>query len=102
MDYHYVAYLFAVVAGIVSSGAIGSLWAVTTNEAPIFSGLDEPDLWTPLRAFVLVFSAPTTLLIFGMFYAISKPLLGFAIMALGLGWSFFQGVFILTQIFGVT
>ena len=102
MDYPYVAYLFAMAAGIVSSGAIGSMWAMATNEAPVFSGLDEPDLLTPVRAMVLVFSAPTTLLISGIFYLIAKPLLGLIFVILGLGWSFVQGIFILNQVFGIT
>ncbi|MBG1231294.1 DUF6949 family protein [Aestuariivirga litoralis] len=102
MDYHYVAYLFAMAAGIASSGAIGSLWAIATDEAPVFSGLSEPDLLTPIRAIVLVFSAPTTLMISGIFYLIAKPPLGLLCVALGLCWSFVQGIFILNQVFGVT
>lgn len=102
MDYQYVAYLFAFATGIVSSGAIGSLWAMATNEAPVLSGLDEPDLLTPVRAMVLVFAAPTTLIISGLFTFISAPVWGVLCVLLGLCWSFIQGVFILTQICGVT
>jgi len=102
MDYHYVAYLFAFATGIVSSGAIGSMWAMATDEAPIFTGLAEPDLWTPVRALVLVFSAPTSLIISGLFGFISTPVWGSLCVMLGLCWSFIQGVFILTQICGVT
>jgi hypothetical protein len=76
MDYHKIAYLFAMATRIVSSGAIGSMWAMSTNEAPMLAALKEPDLLTPLRAMVLVFSAPTSLIISGLFTFISAPILG--------------------------
>jgi hypothetical protein len=101
-DYHQVAYVFAVAAGLVSSGGIGSLWALATDEAPSFQRLEEDDLFTPMRIFALVFSGPTTLIVQSFWYLIDKPWLGVLMLLLGLAWSFIQGVFIMTQIFGVT
>ncbi len=102
MDIHHIAYFFAVAAGIASSGAVGSLWMVATDEAPHLAMLEEADLLTPLRALVIVFAAPTTLLGNSLWYLIDRPLLGLAMLLAGLGWSFVQGVTIMTQIFGVT
>ena len=102
VDYHQVAYLFAVAAGIISSGAIGSLWVLAVDEAPNFRQFEEPDLLTPLRALVLVFSAPTRLIVTSFWYLIDRPWLGILMLFLGLAWSFVQGVFIMSQVFGVT
>ena len=102
MDYQQVAYLFAMAAGLVSSGAIGSLWALATDEAPNFRRLEDDDLYTPMRIVALVFSGPTTLIVESFWYLIDKPWLGIVMLLLGLVWSFIQGVFIMSQIFGVT
>ncbi|MDE2384641.1 MAG: hypothetical protein KGO53_08480 [Alphaproteobacteria bacterium] len=102
MNVHQVAYLFAIAAGIVSSGAVGSLWALATDESPSLAALEEPDLLTPVRALAYVLSAPTTLLIHAAWYLIDRPLWGLFLLLAGLGWSFVQGVTIMTQIFGVT
>ena len=102
VDYHHVAYLFAVATGIVTSGLIASLWSLATDGASPWSGLEEPDLLTPLRALVLVFSAPTALLSNGSYYLIAQPLIGLILLFLGVGWSFVQGIVILSKIFGVT
>jgi hypothetical protein len=102
VDYHHVAYLFAIAMGIVSSGAIGSLWAIAADEAPSLDMLEEADLWMPLRIIVVVLSGPTTLIINSFWWLIEKPIVGLVMLAAGLSWSFFQGVVILTQVFGAT
>jgi hypothetical protein len=102
VDVHQVAYLFAIATGIVSSGAIGSLWAMLTDEAPSFRLFASGDEMTPLRAPVLVLSGPTTLIVDSFWWMIERPALGIAMFLGGLAWSFIQGVFILTQIFGAT
>ena len=102
MDVQQVAYLFAVAIGIVSSGIIGSLWAVFTDEAPSFDMLTFDDSLAPLKVPVLIMSGPTTTIISSFWWMIERPLLGVPLLLAGLAWSFFQGVFILTQIFGVT
>jgi hypothetical protein len=102
VDVHLVACFFAIATGIVSSGAIGSLWAAATFEAPHFGLLRDGDLLTPIKVPVVVLSGPTTLLVQSFKAAIDRPLLGIGMLLAGLAWSFIQGVFILTQLFGIT
>jgi hypothetical protein len=101
VDVHQVAYLFAIATGIVSSGAIGSLWAAATFEAPHFGLLKDGDIFTPIKVPVVVFSAPTTLIVQSFKTALEEPLMGALLFVVGLSWSFLQGVFILTQVFGI-
>jgi hypothetical protein len=101
VDVHQVAYLFAIATGIVSSGAIGSLWAAATFEAPHFGLLRDGDILTPIKVPVVVFSAPTTLIVQSFKTALEEPLMGALLFVVGLSWSFLQGVFILTQVFGI-
>jgi hypothetical protein len=101
VDVHQAAYLFAIATGIVSSGAIGSLWAAATFEAPHFGLLKDGDIFTPIKVPVVVFSAPTTLIVQSFKTALEEPLMGALLFVVGLSWSFLQGVFILTQVFGI-
>jgi hypothetical protein len=50
---------------------------------------------------VIVLSGPTTLMMNSCWWLIERPLVGVVMLLAGLSWSFFQGVFILTQLFGV-
>ncbi|MDE2447205.1 MAG: hypothetical protein KGO94_13605 [Alphaproteobacteria bacterium] len=98
----HVAYLFAIATGIVSSGAIASLWAILVGESPRFSMLSDDDIFIPIKVPVVILSGPTTLIMDAAWWLIERPLLGFAMLIGGLSWSFVQGVVILTRIFGVT
>jgi hypothetical protein len=102
MDVHHIAYLFAIATGIVSSGAIGSLWASITDEAPHFGMLTDGDALTPIKVPVVVLSGPTTMIISSFWWFIERPLVGLLMLLGGLAWSFFQGVFILTQLFNIS
>ena len=97
-----VAYMFAVAAGVVSSGAIGTLWALATDEEPGLNALERADLLTPFRAIAFVFCAPTTLIVTSTYEFFNRPLSALALLILGLALSFVQGVVLLTQLFGVT
>jgi hypothetical protein len=99
---HQIAYLFAIATGIVSSGMIASLWAVLTDELPDFKMLVDGDDLAFTKVPLVVLSAPTTLITNSFWWLIERPMVGLAMLLGGLIWSFFQGVFILTQIFGVT
>ena len=101
MDVQHTAYLFALAVGIVSSGVIGSLWAMFFGETPHFGLLRDGDFLTPIKMPVVVLSGPTTLMANSCWWLIERPLVGVVMLLTGLSWSFFQGVFILTQIFGV-
>ena len=102
MNVHMAAYLFAIAAGIVSSGVIGTLWTMATDEEPGLNALATADLLTPVRALATVFSAPTTLMVNSSYDLFDRPLIGIAIGLVGLILSFFQGVVLLTQVFGVS
>lgn len=104
MDVHHAAYLFAIAVGFVSAGIVGSVWAIAMDEEPRLAGLLDPNptLMTPLRVLAIVFAAPTTILLDAFDDLIDRPLLGVPVLAAALVWSFFQGVFILTQVFGLT
>ena len=68
--YLYIAYLFAIAAGIVSSGAIGSLWAILAGESPRFSMLADDDIFIPIKVPVVILSGPTTLLMDGAWWLV--------------------------------
>lgn len=101
MDIVYAVYIYAVAVGIVAAGITGSLWALTTGEEPRFGLLLEPSAIAPIRAFVVVAYAPLMIL-FAAWRFVGSPIAGMLLIAASLGWSFLQGVFILTQFFGVT
>ncbi len=96
------AFLLAVSAGIVSGGVTGSIWAMATGEKPDFYLLTERSLATPLKVAVLVLHVPLILAQKAVELRWERPVL--SVTALGVCglWSFLQGVFILTQVFGVT
>jgi hypothetical protein len=102
MDMQYLAYMMAVFVGVVSSGLIGSAWELATGEEARLGNLLDPNpgVLTPFRAMAAIFSAPTTVLSDGFWWLIAQPLFGVPILVAGLVWSFLQGVFILTQVFG--
>ena len=101
MDIVYLVYIYAVVVGIVAAGITGSAWAMATGERPRFGLLLEPSAIAPLRGLVVAIHAPIMLLVGARRFA-GNPFVGLLIIAASLGWSFLQGVFILTQFFGVT
>jgi hypothetical protein len=102
MDMQHLAYFAAILVGIVSSGIIGSAWELATGEdVRLRDILDaNPTALTPLRVLAAVFSAPAKILLDGCWWLIAQPLFGLPILAIGFGWSFLQGVFILTKVFG--
>jgi hypothetical protein len=103
MDLQHAAYLMAVLVGIVSSGLVGSAWVLATGEEARLGRLFDldPDFLTPFRVLAAVFSAPSAIMLDGFRWLIAQPILGVPILVAGLLWSFMQGVFILTQVFGL-
>ena len=100
MEPQHFAYLFAIAVGVVSAGLTGSLWAVAAGEFPRPGHLARADVATPLRAIAVVASAPALLLRLGLWYFEHNPFVALLLLALGLGWSFVQGVFILVAFCG--
>jgi ABC-type nitrate/sulfonate/bicarbonate transport system permease component len=101
MDMVYLVYLYAVAVGFVAAGVTGSMWALATGENPRFGLLLEPGLIAPLRALVVVASAPLLLLLVAWRF-VGSTIAGMLLVAASLGWSFLQGTFILTQFFGIS
>ena len=101
MDMVYLAYLYAAAVGVVTAGITASLWTLAMGEEPRFGLLLEPSAIAPLRALVVVVSAPL-LLLFAAWRYVGNASVGMLLVVASLGWSFLLGVFILTQFFGVT
>jgi uncharacterized protein DUF6949 len=101
METQYFAYLFAVAVGLVSAGIMGSIWRLVAGKElrpalPRKAGLDAT-----LKMLVIGVNAPLAMVQAGLWYLTRNPVFALLIMCVGLGWSFLQGVFILTQIFGL-
>jgi hypothetical protein len=101
MTIFYLVYIYAVAVGIVAAGIAGSIWVLATGERPRFGLLLEPSAIAPVRALVVVAYAPLMILLAAWRF-IGSPIVVMLLVAASLGWSFLQGVFILTQFFGVT
>ena len=97
-------YLFAIAIGVVAAGIIGSMWEMAFDEEPRLSCLFDPNptLLTPFRAMAVILSAPATLMKLALWWLIEQPMIGVILLLTGSLWSFLQGVFILTQVFGFT
>ena len=104
MEELHAAWLLAVAVGIVSSGLVASAWKLATDEELHLIGLFDayPTLLTPLRVLAIILAAPVIVLTDAFWWLVDRPLAGVPILSAGLLWSFLQGVFILTQVFGFT
>ena len=103
MSYQELAWLYALAVGLTAAGLAANLWTLATDEEMELSLLldPHPTLMTPLRVVAVLIAGPVTLVFRAFWHLIDRPPLGALMLALGLAWSFFQGVFILTWIFGV-
>jgi hypothetical protein len=97
------AYGFAILVGVVAAGLIGSAWTIAAGDEPELAMLFQYqfDWLIPLRVAVFTFSLPRILFERGIAAYIEAPIASMVLFALALGWSFLQGVFILTQIFNL-
>src|SRR5262245_21950614 len=98
------AYLFAIAVGFVAAGIIASMWELAFDEEPRLGHLFDPNptLLTPFRAMAVVLVAPATVMKLALWWLIEQPLIGVMLLVAASLWSFLQGVFILTQVFGFT
>ena len=101
MDLVHLAYLYAIAVGIVAAGVTASFWTWAMGEELRFGLLLEASAIAPLRAVVVIVSAPLLLLLAAWRY-VGNASVGVLLVGASLGWSFLLGVFILTQLFGVT
>jgi hypothetical protein len=94
-------YLYAVAVGFTVAGVTGSIWNLVTGERPRLNLHKEPNVFTPVRALTAIINAPVAIFVGGLVKALANPLLGLVLIVTSLGWSFLQGVFILTQFFSL-
>jgi hypothetical protein len=97
----HIAILLAIGVGFVSAGLIGNLWWLATGDSPELEMIEKDDFFVPVRTVALVASAPWLLIHNAFWWFIVYPPLGIPIAIAAVGWSFLQGVFILTQVFGM-
>ncbi|MFT3986507.1 DUF6949 family protein [Aestuariivirga sp.] len=100
MQLYVYAYILAGLTGLVSAGLVGSGWALVSGERPNFRMMARFDVLTPLKTFALCAYAPLGVLRTGLWYFDFNPFVALLMLVLGLGWSFLQGVFILTTFLG--
>jgi len=102
MSVQFVACFFAVATGLLFSAAISSLWAAFNDETPHLGLLQEGGLLAPLKGLAWAFSTPTNLLSTGAVAMTDAPAEGTLFFLAGLALSLFQGVFVITTIFGIS
>jgi hypothetical protein len=88
------------VVGLVAAGVVGSGFALVNGEPPGFAVFARRDALLLPRSLVLVIYAPLGLVRAAYEAAGVEPMFAVLVAALGLVWSFFQGVVILTTCFG--
>ncbi len=101
MGTQYFAYLFAIVVGLVSAGVVGSIWTLVAGRELRPALPRQVGVETMLRTLAICVNAPLAMVRAGLWYLNRNPIMALMIIGVGLGWSFLQGVFILTQIFGL-
>lgn len=99
--WHFV-WALAALTGLAAAGLAGSGWAIVTGEVPKIWMLTSYNLAMPLRVLALMAYAPLAVVKAGLDHAGQNPMLALLIIALGLGWSFVHGVFIMVTFFGFT
>ena len=99
--YQHLLYLYALCVGLAVSGLAGSIWGMVASGRPEFDDLLEGDHLTPIKFPFVVLHGPLIVLTEGTRWLIMNPPIGLLMLAVGFGWGFFQGVFVLTQVFGL-
>lgn len=100
MDAIHILWALAALTGLAAGGLAGSGFALLTGATPRLGTLHRIDHLTPIRVAALCLYGPLGLVRAGLAELGRNPLVALAVLAIGLVWSFFQGVFILTAIFG--
>lgn len=95
-------WVMAALLGMAVAGVVGSGWAVITGERPHPELFYKLDGRTPFKVAALVIYGPMAFIRGGYDFIDDNPFFGAMVMAIGVVWSFLQGVFILTTFFGFT
>jgi hypothetical protein len=102
MELWHFIWMLAALTGLTAAGLAGNGWAMVTGERPHLWMLAQYSATTPLRAMALMAYAPLGIIRSGLSDIGHNPVFALAVIAVGLLWSFVQGVFILTTFFGFT
>ncbi len=92
----------AALLGATVAGMVGSGWAMVTGDTPRPELLYTFDGNTPFKIAAMVIYGPMAFIRGGYDFLADNPLFGVFAIVIGIGWSFLQGVFILTTFFGFT
>ncbi len=99
--YHFI-WVLTGIAGLVAAGLAGSAWSLATGSYPSIWMLSTYSVTTPLRTIILCIYAPLGIVKAGLADLDENTFFALMLLALGMIWSFLQGVFILTTFFGFT
>lgn len=102
METYQFIWVLTGIAGLVSAGLAGNGWALATGRFPSIWMLSTYSAATPLKTLVLCVYAPLGIVKAGLSDLDHNPAFAVLLLAVGLVWSFLQGVFILTTFFGFT
>ena len=100
MEAIHLLWALAAATGLVAGGLAGSGFALLAGAPPRPGMLHRLDHLTPIRVIALCLYGPLGLVRVGLGHLGQDPAVALPVLALGLGWSFLQGVFILTTFFG--
>lgn len=89
--------LYAGLVGFVAAGFTGSLWALLAGRPPSLALILRPHPLLPLAAAAIALHGPLML----MRYIVVDPLRRWWAVIIAAGWCFLEGVFILTEVFGI-
>jgi hypothetical protein len=95
-------FAYTAIVGLVASGIVGSAWTMARDEPMTGWDLFTGGMFRPICALLVVIHTPLRLIRLGTEMTLDGMAAGLVVLAAGIGWSFLQGVFILTQFFGVT
>ena len=97
----FIITIYAGLVGLTAAGFIGSSWALVAGRPPTVSLLRKRTIAFPAAFLALLLHAPIMLCGWALRLGRRHPWRSAGLMSLALLWSFIQGVFILTHIFGV-
>lgn len=102
METYYFVWVLTGIAGLVAAGLAGSACALATGSQPTIWLLSRYSWTMPLKTLALCVYAPLGIVKIGLSDIEHNPALALMLLALGMVWSFLQGVFILNTFFGFT
>lgn len=93
--------VYAGCVGLTAAGFAGSFWTLMTGRPPSLNLLLVRNMLFPLVFLTLFVHVPVMLCGVVLGQGRTRPVRSGAALILAMFWSFMQGVFILTQFFGV-